>query len=526
MQEISSNRAVSPIRHCIGHAEHDLPAGGQCDIRFPPGPRGHVLFNSFLFWAFFAVVWSVYLRLDHKNQNRLLLVASYLFYGAWDWRFLGLLGISTLMDYGIALGLGRAESRRSRKALLTLSIATNLGLLGFFKYYNFFAAEFADLLGMVGLTGYQNTLNIILPIGISFYTFQTLSYTIDVYRGELRPTRNLLDFAVFVAFFPGLVAGPIERATALLPQICNRRRVSSEDLRAGAYDVVYGLFLKVALADNMAPVANYAFESSASSGGDILLGVYAFALQIYGDFAGYSLMARGIARFFGITLMLNFKRPYFARNPSDFWNRWHISLSSWLRDYLYIPLGGNRAGRIFTYRNLMITMLLGGLWHGAAWTFVVWGGLHGLILVAYRAYGEQAKSQRSSQSAVAVQNPSGLSSGFSTLIGQIGQRVLFFHLVCLTWVFFRAESVPQAVGMLTTIITDPGLTSFGLGAASLIAFFAAPVIAFEIWMERAGGHDQLLEVRWWKRGLAYSYCAFMVLFFPPLSSQAFIYFQF
>jgi alginate O-acetyltransferase complex protein AlgI len=484
-----------------------------------------MLFNSFLFWTFFAVVWVLYLKMRHRGQNWLLLVASYVFYGAWDWRFLGLIWVSTLIDFLVGRGLSAEDRPARRKLLLSVSMVTNLGLLGFFKYFNFFAAEFAEFIAFFGLVGHQPTLSIILPVGISFYTFQTMSYTIDVYRRQLAPSKDLLDFALFVAFFPQLVAGPIERATRLLPQIQKPRTVTRDDFKLGLYDVLYGLLLKVAIADNMAPLANAVF-GSAHSGGDTLLGVYAFALQIYGDFAGYSLMARGIARWMGVDLMLNFRRPYFATSPSDFWQRWHISLSSWLRDYLYIPLGGNRKGRFATYRNLATTMLLGGLWHGAAWTFVIWGGLHGMLLIGYRLAGLEAGARPlpSAEDAYAARSPMRWlrAVGGSTVV----RVVAFFHLICLTWVFFRANSLPQAWRVLTAIATDFTFSTFALGAASSIVFFAAPLLAYELWLERRGEHAQLVRERWWVRGLAYSYCVFMILFFPPLSAQQFIYFQF
>jgi D-alanyl-lipoteichoic acid acyltransferase DltB (MBOAT superfamily) len=481
-----------------------------------------MLFNSFLFWAFFAIVWAIYLRSGHRRQNLLLLLASNVFYGAWDWRFLGLLWFSSGIDYFVARALGSENRQERRRALLGLSLVSNLGILGFFKYFNFFAAEFADFISMFGLTGHMPTLNIILPVGISFYTFQALSYTIDVYRRDLEPSKNFIDFALFITFFPQLVAGPIERATKLLPQIQKPRTVTREDLRLGVYDILYGLLLKVAIADNMAPIVNAVFGSNSYGGGDTLVAVYAFALQIYGDFAGYSFMARGIARWFGVDLMLNFRRPYFATSPSDFWQRWHISLSSWLRDYLYIPLGGNRKGKLLTYRNLMLTMVLGGLWHGAAWTFLVWGALHGILLIGFRLAGLEGTPRATA----AVIPATGGRWLHAVTQSRVVRAVLFFHLICLTWVFFRASSMAEAWRVLTTIATDLTFSSFALGAISSIVFFAAPLIAYELWVERGGDHSRLVHAPWWARGVGYAYCAFMIIFFPALSAQQFIYFQF
>ena len=317
-----------------------------------------------------------------RLQNGILLIASYVFYGFWDWRFLALLFVSTVVDYNLALLIEKSESPGERKALLAASICVNLGILGFFKYFGFFAESFASLLNSFGFQSSTPFFNIVLPVGISFYTFQTMSYTIDVYRRKLPATRNFFDFALFVSFFPQLVAGPIERATKLLPQVLQPRKFSQSNFVEGFYLIILGLFKKVVIADNMAPIVNYIFSRDVStlSGAEVLVGVYAFAFQIYGDFAGYTDIARGVAKWLGFDLMLNFRMPYFATSPSDFWQRWHISLSSWLRDYLYIPLGGNRQGTLLTYRNLMLTMVLGGLWHGAAWTFVAWGFFHGLIL--------------------------------------------------------------------------------------------------------------------------------------------------
>ena len=295
-----------------------------------------MLFNSYIFWIFFALVLILYLNLGHRSQNILLLVASYLFYGWWDWRFLSLVAASTLIDFTCTRQIaatGASQSRR--KLMLIVSIVSNLTFLGFFKYFNFFAGELASILSAIGLQANMPTLQIILPVGISFYTFQTMSYTIDVYLGKAQPARRLLDFALYVAFFPQLVAGPIERFGRLMPQIANPRTGRQGDFAEGLYHVLLGLFKKIVIADNMAAITNAVFAAGPgqASGADMLLALYAFAFQIYGDFSGYSSMAQGIAKWLGFDLIYNFRMPYFAVSPSDFWNRWHISLSAWLRDY-------------------------------------------------------------------------------------------------------------------------------------------------------------------------------------------------
>lgn len=304
-----------------------------------------MLFNSFTFLYFFIAVYVLYLLLKkkHLHQNFLLLVASYVFYGYWDWRFLSLILLSTLIDFFIGQTLYKQNDPRRRKILLSLSVIANLSFLGFFKYFNFFAESFESMVGLFGLTAGDLTLRIVLPIGISFYTFQTMSYTIDIYRGEMKPVKNLMNFALFVAFFPQLVAGPIERAKNMIPQIEKPRNVTPEFINAGIYLIVWGYFKKLVIADNVALIANKVFNNYTEyQGMDLIIGVLAFTIQIYCDFSAYSDIARGLAKLLGINLMLNFRLPYFALNPSDFWLRWHISLSSWLRDYLYIPLGGNR----------------------------------------------------------------------------------------------------------------------------------------------------------------------------------------
>ena len=403
-----------------------------------------MFFNSFEYAVFLPVVLVLYWTVLRRRQNALLLVASYVFYAAWDWRFLGLLVLSTVTDFSVGRRLATSDEVSDRRRLVGISLLVNLGILGFFKYFNFFADSFADLMGNFGLAPSAPTLQVILPVGISFYTFQTLAYTIDVYRRKKEPEQSLLDFAVYVAFFPQLVAGPIERAQRLLPQIkATRTSLSYEQIRSGVFLILIGLVRKVVIADSMAPIVNNAFGSADRAGaGTLMVGIVAFALQIYGDFAGYSDIARGSSRLLGIELMENFNQPYLSRNITHFWRTWHISLSTWLRDYLYIPLGGNRKGTAKTYRNLMLTMLLGGLWHGAAWTFVVWGGLHGLYLIVHRQVRHITKKDPSD------------SFEWRDLL----PAFVTFNLVNVAWIFFRAESFTQAFDYLGGLVTlRPGL---------------------------------------------------------------------
>ncbi|WP_316368490.1 MBOAT family O-acyltransferase [Candidatus Thiodiazotropha sp. CDECU1] len=470
-----------------------------------------MLFNSYIFWAFFATVILIYWRLGHRGQNFLLLVASYVFYGYWDWRFLSLIAFSTIVDFIVAQNLVKETRQPIRQRWLLLSLCSNLGLLGFFKYFGFFSKEFAVLLESLGFYVSMPTLNIILPVGISFYTFQTLAYTIDVYRGKTKPTSNLLDFSVYVSFFPQLVAGPIERSKDLLPQIVNRRTFTKGDFSEGLYHILIGMFKKVVIADNMAPIVNQVFATPVSdlNGTEILIGVYAFAFQIYGDFSGYSSIAQGIAKWLGINLSWNFRMPYFARTPSEFWRRWHITLSSWLRDYLYIPLGGNRHGVFNTFKNLVLTMFLGGLWHGANWTFAVWGLAHGFILVVYHALEDATKKLH-----------------IPGIAGKVIAAIIFFHLVCITWLLFRAENLSQAVSMFGQLFHSFSMTEFSLYSLGMLVFFVLPIIILELIIERSGDMLYVLKTHWLVQAVIYSYFIFMLIIFPPLTPQVFIYFQF
>ena len=411
-----------------------------------------MLFNSLDFVLFLPIVFIVYwfvVNRSLKLQNLFVVIASYVFYAWWDWRFLGLIVFSTLVDFLVANQLKKKKLPLHRKWLLALSLTCNLGLLGFFKYYNFFVDSWVDAWQLVGVTMETNTLQIILPVGISFYTFQTLSYTIDVYRNKLKPTTDLIQFAAYVSFFPQLVAGPIERATRLLPQFNKTRVFNSQLAISGFYLIIWGLFKKVVIADNCAFFVNQIFDSSVGlTSMELFLGAVLFAFQIYGDFSGYSDIAIGVARLFGFSLMINFSFPYFSRDIAEFWRRWHISLSTWFRDYLYIPLGGSRGNQSLKIRNVFIVFLVSGFWHGANWTFVIWGGIHALLFLPLLL----AKKNR-----VYVDDT-------RLSFNQVPKLVLTFVLVCLAWIFFRADSVSVAYQITTDI--------FSFNSASINLFYA------------------------------------------------------
>jgi D-alanyl-lipoteichoic acid acyltransferase DltB (MBOAT superfamily) len=473
-----------------------------------------MLFNSFIFWAFFALVFSLYWKASHRWQNLLLLAASYVFYGYWDWRFLFLLAASTTVDFFAGLGLGRAKRPGIRRLYLTLSVLTNLGALGFFKYYDFFATEFARLLQSIGFQADVRLLGIILPVGISFYTFQSLSYTIDVYRRKVQPIHQLTDFALYVSFFPQLVAGPIERASRLLPQVQSIRRFDVRAASEGLILISCGLFKKLIVADNLAAIVNraYSLPPADVSAPEILVGTYAFAFQIYADFSGYSDIARGLAKLLGFELMVNFKHPYVATNPAEFWHRWHISLSTWLRDYLYIPLGGSRSGPLMTYRNLLLTMLLGGLWHGAAWNFVLWGAFHGLLLSIHRLWDRRTSGDGRTP------HPNALIRGLK-IIGM-------FHVTCYGWLLFRAQSLDQVVDMTRQLFVNWDALPVVTPLLMLTVLFALPVIIGHMFEVRSEKLDRLLSKRLWPLPLFHTAVIVTLIIFGSQFSHVFIYFQF
>ncbi len=405
-----------------------------------------MLFNSLDFAIFLPVVFLVYWFVVNKKlriQNFLIVVASYIFYGWWDWRFLSLIIFSTLVDYSIGIQLSKEENKLNRKLFLWTSIGVNLGFLGFFKYYNFFLDNFISAFSFFGMEIQANSLNIILPVGISFYTFQTISYTIDVYKKKLEPTRDFIAFSAFVSFFPQLVAGPIERATNLLPQFYKKREFNYSKAVDGMRQILWGLFKKIVIADNCAQYANVIFNNSADYGGSTLvLGALFFTFQIYGDFSGYSDIAIGTSRLFGFNLKQNFAFPYFSRDIAEFWRRWHISLSTWFRDYLYIPLGGSRGGTWMKVRNTFIIFIVSGFWHGANWTFIVWGTLNALYFLPLLL----THKNRTNIGIVASNSylPS-LKEGINIL--------LTFCLTVLAWIFFRAENIQHAYSYISEIFS-------------------------------------------------------------------------
>jgi alginate O-acetyltransferase complex protein AlgI len=479
-----------------------------------------MLFNSLQFLVFFSVVFTLYCALSHGWQNRMLLVASYVFYAGWDWRFCGLMLLTTVADYFIGHRLDRASDERIRKRWLWCSVVLNLGILGFFKYFNFFVESAHDFGNYFGLAIPKSTLEIVLPVGVSFYTFQEMSYVIDVYRRNVKPAKSLADFALFVSFFPQLVAGPIERSRHLLGQIEQPRRLNWDVCCEGATLIVIGLFKKIAVADVLAGFAEQMFSDPTScSPGALLFGLYCFSFQIYADFSGYTDIARGIARLLGFELMENFNQPYFATSITEFWHRWHISLSTWLRDYLYIPLGGNRYGTFSTYRNLFLTMLIGGLWHGAAWTFVIWGALHGVFLAVHKVMLGSRKPAE-----IAEKNQS---AGYVMFLAKI---LFTFHLVALTWIFFRAKSFASAFDYLRGLVgvrsgeisvtVDPDvLTQAAVSIAVLLFLIDIPQ-----YLRR--NHCAMLRWPQKRRVLAFSCLVIWLILIRGTESVPFIYFQF
>ena len=493
-----------------------------------------MLFNSPEFVVFFLLVYCLYLGLPFRLQNYMLLIASYVFYGWWDVRFLFLVALSTTIDFWVGLMiengqlrqrqwlvpaifltlsavaflgldwaglyplggsspdlgnlfktsmigwslagsvaflafiaciflvLGQVEDVQKRRlGCLMVSLITQLGLLAVFKYFNFFADSLSAALSSIGIQSSSLHLNIVLPVGISFYTFQSLSYTIDIYRRQFKPTDRFSDFALFVAYFPQLQAGPIERARQIIPQLTRPRQITIDQVSSGLFLIVVGFFKKIAIADGVSPVVDQIFNSSGRvTWIDVIVGTFLFAVQIYCDFSGYTDIARGISKLLGINMVVNFNQPYFATNPQDFWRRWHISLSTWLRDYLYVPLGGNHGRLAFVCRNLMITMLLGGLWHGAAWNFVLWGLYQGGALCIYRIWSHY-RSDRPLERDVEVR---WVAMG---VVRHLAAIAIFFVIVCYGWLLFRAHSLAQIVEFSTLLVTDFGNLDYGGGAPRL-----------------------------------------------------------
>jgi alginate O-acetyltransferase complex protein AlgI len=479
-----------------------------------------MLFNSIDFAIFLPIVFVFYWFAANRNlqlQNLLIVAASYIFYGWWDWRFLSLIFFSTIVDYIVGLRLLKQEGKIKRRLLLWTSIAVNLGFLGFFKYYNFFLDNFVTAFTFFGSEIKANSLNIILPVGISFYTFQTLSYSIDVYKKKLEPTKDFFAFAAFVSFFPQLVAGPIERATNLLPQFFKKRTFDNAKAVDGLRQILWGLFKKIVIADNCAEYANLIFNNSADHpGSTLVLGALFFTFQIYCDFSGYSDIAIGTSRLFGFNLMRNFNFPYFSRDIAEFWRRWHISLSTWFRDYLYIPLGGSRGGNWMKIRNTFIIFIVSGFWHGANWTFIIWGALNAIYFLPLLLTNQN----RTNLDIVAK----------GKLIPGIKESLLIlltFGLTVFAWIFFRAESIGHALQYLSEIFSGSIFSFPTVTGTRSIKILLIVFIIIE-WF----GRDQQYAIEAlglkWKRPLRHAlyYIIIISLFYFGGQEQEFIYFQF
>ncbi len=484
-----------------------------------------MIFHSLDFLVFFVTVTAVYWCLPHRLQNILLLVASYYFYGYVHPWFLALIATSTAIDYCAARGMEAWPALKKR--FLWISICSNFGMLGFFKYFNFFAENVHAVLRVVGLDVSPPVLRVLLPVGISFYTFQAMSYTIDVYRGELRARRSLLDVAVFISFFPHLVAGPIQRASFLLPQVENRRTFSIEAARTGLLKICWGFFKKLVIADNVGVIANKVFVLADPSFPLLWTGVFAFAVQIYADFSAYTDIARGVSRWLGFELTENFNHPYLARSPSDFWRRWNISLSTWFRDYVYVPLGGSREGEWRWARNVMVTFLLSGLWHGASWNYVLWGLYHGTLLVLSRAPAI-LRPQRTGS--IPLRGP------IATIL-TVAQIAGMFMLTNIGWLLFRETDLSAIVHDLS--LSPFSASSLDLESARYLLLFtfvySLPLWIHSLWAETAGLRarvhgDESADARSWHwtvvQGLACGLAFAAILVFRSRTSLDFIYFQF
>jgi len=475
-----------------------------------------MLFHSIEFAIFLPIVFILYWLVLNKNlkwQNFFLLVVSYIFYGWWDWRFLTLIVFSSFVDYFTALNMSRSDNPKVRKAFLWMSLVSNLGLLGFFKYFNFFIDSFAGLIDLFGLQANPTSLNLILPVGISFYTFQTLSYTIDVYRGKMSATKDFVAFFSYVSFFPQLVAGPIERASNLLPQFFKKREFTFEKGRDGLRQILWGLFKKVVIADTCAIYANDIFQNYQEySSLTLLLGAIYFTFQIYGDFSGYSDIAIGTAKLFGFDLMRNFAYPYFSRDIAEFWRRWHISLSTWFRDYVYIPLGGSRGSMNRTLINVLIIFVVSGFWHGANWTFIAWGALNGLYFIPLLLTNRNRSNLK-----IVAENRIFPNLKESTSI------FVTFTFTVFAWIFFRAESMNSAIEYIINIL------HLNLYIDNVNKFQYLPIILLLLiceWFMRGHEHPLVLtNVPMILRWIIYGICVWLILFYYGQEKE-FIYFQF
>lgn len=482
-----------------------------------------MLFNSISFAVFLPIVFVLYWFVTNKNlklQNILLLVSSYYFYACWDWRFLFLLVFSTSLDYYTGIKIFDASTKSKRLFWMWLSIGINLGFLGIFKYYNFFAESFTDGLRMLGFNANLGSIQVILPVGISFYTFHGLSYVLDLYHNKIKPERDFVNYSVFVSFFPLLVAGPIERATHLLPQIIKKREFEYSRAVDGLRQILWGLFKKIVIADNCAEYANMIFNNSADySGSTLVLGALFFTFQIYCDFSGYSDIALGTARLFGIELLRNFAFPYFSRDIAEFWRRWHISLSSWFRDYLYIPLGGSKGSMWMKVKNTFIIFLVSGFWHGANWTFIVWGALNAIYFLPLLL----AKKNRTNLDIIAQ-------GRFFPSVKEFSLMLVTFSLTVLAWIFFRAENVGHAMDYLSGIFSSSLLTVphfEGMNKAIVIGILVGVFLLIE-WSGRESQYAIAhLGVKW---NRTYRWAVYFMIissiFIFNGEEQQFIYFQF
>ena len=474
-----------------------------------------MLFNSIEYFYFLPTVYILYwfvFKKDLKLQNLLILISSYFFYGWWDWRFLSLIFLSTVVDYFVGLKIYDSQDNKVKKTYLWISILFNVGLLGFFKYFNFFIDSWIDLLGSFG---YEQksvwTLNIILPLGISFYTFQTMSYSLDIYYKKLKPTKDFISFASFVSFFPQLVAGPIERASNLLPQILTKRVFKYEQGVQGLRLILWGMFKKVVIADSLGIMVDRIFDDYQSmDGGVLLLGLIYFAFQIYCDFSGYSDIAIGTAKLIGIELMSNFKFPYFSRDIGEFWRRWHISLSSWFRDYLYIPLGGSKGGRWMSIKNIFVIFIISGFWHGANWTFIMWGLTHALLYIPLFLIG---KNRRYTTNVVSENN-------WFPSIKEFFQMGITFFSTMVAWAFFRSDSISDAFSYLNSIIN-----SLTIPSNEKIGIVYILILCTLDWLWRKNERDPLNIPNKYIRYVIYSLIFYSIIIFNE-NSQQFIYFRF
>ena len=483
-----------------------------------------MLFNSSDFFVFLILVFSIYWIIPskwNKLRNILILVSSYIFYGWWEWRFLLLIIFSSLVDYFIGVFLSKTEESSKRKLLLAVSLIINLGLLGVFKYYDFFITEFNDFLMQFGLRSTMSTLRLILPVGISFYTFQSLSYSIDCYRRKLEPCKDIIQFFSYVAFFPQLVAGPIERAKNLLPQFATEKKFDRELAVSGVYQIIWGFFKKVVIADNCAILANEIFNQesySEISSGVLMIGAVLFAFQIYGDFSGYSDIAIGTAKLFGIRLMKNFDFPYFSRDIAEFWRRWHISLSTWFKDYIYFPLGGSRGGKLKTMRNVFVIFLVSGFWHGANWTYVMWGFINALLFVPLYIFDLNRSNL----------GVAGEGSYFPKFI-ELFTIPLNFVLVCFAWIFFRSDNISRAYEYIYSIFTNLHINASFFSRSDYTALGIITAMVFYLliveWMNRKKEFGMEFYTR--PILITSSYLTLLLIFFyGQFDYQEFIYFQF